>query len=140
MSSLNFRKMPRTIYALHWRDHGAVYVGQTNSTRRRWTQHRASGDWASLPPFKPMVLGTYSCTMEEGEEWEYAWRLCAQDAGLRVFGGSQFGAPYVVDPRRRATSGRRALRNKCTWPTHRVRWKLWLFLLAAAAYLFWKFI
>lgn len=139
MASSKYRKLPRTIYALHWHDAGAVYIGQTSSTRRRWTQHRGSGDWAALPPFEPIVLGTYPCTMQEGEEWEYAWRLCAHDAGLRVFGGSQFGAPYVVDPYRRATSERRSLRKQCKWPgKRRMGWK-WLFAVIAV-YFAWRFL
>jgi hypothetical protein len=140
MSANKYRKLSRTIYALHWRDAGSVYIGQTSGTRRRWTQHRASEDWASLPPFEPIVLATYPCTMEEGEEWEYAWRLCAQDAGFKVFGGSEFGAPYVVDPSRRATPGRRALRKQCKWPINRKGGKLWIALILIAGYAIWKLI
>ncbi len=134
MINEKYTQKTRSIYALIFKGR-VCYIGQSVNCRKRWQQHLSSGHWRSLGPFTPVLLGSYTGTRAQLEEWEYAWRIVAHRAGWRVVGGYN-GHPYCVDPLRRATSHRLALAQQCQWHVqqrdiHHENWMfslLWLFL------------
>ena len=123
MSYRKYQPLPRTIYALAWKGQRKCYIGQSLDMKRRWGEHKRSGDWETLGEFEVQSLGEYKVTELEACEWEYAWRICAHLNGWKVIGGVGDTGPYVVNPNKRTNSHRQNLTRYCRWPLDTFGWR-----------------
>lgn len=107
------RKRPRHIYALIFANN-CCYIGQSVHLKRRLSQHQhRKGGWDGQK-FQMVRLQTVKDTYAGAENWEFAWRVCAQRKGWRIYG---LPPNIVVDSQRKATRQQLSLANKCKWPT-----------------------
>lgn len=122
----------RYIYALLFFN-DCCYIGQSVDTNRRLREHILKSGWDKK--FVMLKLDKVKGTYYDAEDYEYAWRACAQKNGWKIYG---LPPDVIVDPSRRMNAKRNKILSKLIWPkiaTLRKRkirkFFSWLFFLGA---------